>query len=91
VKRRDLLKAIGIGGLIPFVKTEQVQAASPEVQPQVVQPDTRYPSYPSGTASLPYRYSSLSGINGTAFFSTDDATWQKLCAISSWELTVGDE
>lgn len=36
MKRRDFVKAIGLGGLLPFVKTEA--APPPTVQPQTVEP-----------------------------------------------------
>lgn len=35
MKRRDLLKIIGVGGVLPFIKQEETKAAPPEVQPQV--------------------------------------------------------
>ncbi len=37
MKRRDILKAIGIGGILPFVKhkTPQEAVQAPEVKPQI--------------------------------------------------------
>lgn len=99
MRRRDLLKAIGVGGLLPFVKTEKAQAAPHEVIPQPrslelrLPPDRHTPARHMpymGSASIDFSRS-LSGIGGTVSFSTDGATWRKLGEVSSWELTVGDE
>lgn len=75
MNRRNFIKAIGIGGLIPFVKTEAAPPApSPQPQPQNAVP---LPRYASGTASF-------FPISGSVSFSVDGVNWQELGKITGY-------
>jgi hypothetical protein len=94
VKRRDVLKVIGLGGILPFIRHEEVEAAPLEV-PLAVQPQpnpyaiNRAPSQSyMGTGG--YAYRSLAGVSGSVSFSTDGVNWRELGKLTSIDFG-GDE
>lgn len=66
ISRRNILKAIGIGGLMPFVKHEEVEAAPlPEVPAPQTQP------LPMTVGSALFAPSGAIAVSGTASFWID--------------------
>ena len=73
MKRRDLLKILGVGGVLPFIKTEKAEAAPP---PVVQAPQTKLYTMGSATFNSP----PLSALSGTVCF------FQPLAGMSAEEL-----
>lgn len=90
ISRRNMLKALGIGGLLPFVRGDELKAAPHEVTNPQKQPISESPGtewYTPGNFE-PRTYSFASG---TASFSVDGVNWHEFERFTAIDSMQGDE
>ena len=92
ITRRSILKALGIGGLLPFVRGDELKAAPPQVStPQVSTPQEQPISESPGTEwYTPGSFEPRPYI-GTASFSVHGDHWHELGRITVRDYGRGDE
>lgn len=87
ITRRSILKALGIGGLLPFVRGDELKAAPPQVSTPQEQPISESP----GSAIFNLEPRSYPAFIGTASFSVDGVNWHELGRITAIDYGRGDE
>lgn len=85
ITRRNMLKALGVGGLLPFVRGDELKAAPLEVEIPQEQPISESPGTewytPGSFEPRPYI--------GSASFSVDGVNWHKLGNITAIDYERG--
>lgn len=90
LSRRDMLKALGIGGLLPFVGNKAVEAAPLEVPP-VVQAPQEPAWYTLGSATAFNEIGMRTAISGTAMWMPLGTGEPPYGRIYEWTLDLGGD